>query len=169
MAQPGEASAVLAVIQACGLEMHERFGVPDWLLPGIPGTIAADATAARLYVVTQEAAGIIGTFALCDVPDDYYAETRWQDPDGSATYLHRFAVARALQSQGIGARCLRFMEDLLRRRGRQWLRLDATERDPRARAFYEREGYVARGTARIPVPLPDHPDVIVVCYEKGLS
>jgi GNAT superfamily N-acetyltransferase len=168
LAAPAEAAEAVSIIQECGLEMQERFEVPDWLLPGIPATLASDASAARLYVITEKADGIVGTFALCDIPDDYYAGVQWEEPNGSAAYLHRFAVTRQHQGRGIGALCLGFMEDLLRRRGRRWLRLDATERDPRARAFYERAGYTPRGVARIPVPLPAHPDVVVVCYEKRL-
>ena len=119
--------------------------------------------------MVTEGREIIGTFALCDVSDDYYAPIQWQDPAGSAVYLHRFAISPKLQSKGIGARCLSYMEDLVKRRGRHWLRLDATLADPRSRAFYERSGYQAQGIAHIPVPLPGHPPVAVVCYEKRLD
>jgi GNAT superfamily N-acetyltransferase len=168
LAEPSEAGVAVAILNACGVEMRERHGVPDWLLPSIPGTLAADAAAARLFVVT-EGGEIIGTFALCDIPDDYYAPIQWEDPAVSAVYLHRFAISPKLQSKGIGARCLSYMEDLVKRRGRQWLRLDATLADPRSRAFYERAGYQARGITHIPVPLPDHPAVEVMCYEKRLT
>ena len=146
--------------------MRDRFEVPDWLLPGIPATLAGDASAARLYVIT-DAGDIVGTFALCDVPDDYYADISWEEPEGSASYLHRFAVTARFQSRGIGGHTLGFIEDLLRRRGRHWLRLDATERDSRAMAFYERAGYARRGIARIQIPLPAHPDVLVMCYRNA--
>ena len=50
LAEPSEAGAAVAILNACGVEMRDRLGVPDWLLPSIPGTLAADATAARLFV-----------------------------------------------------------------------------------------------------------------------
>ena len=168
LAEPSEAGAAVAILNACGIEMRDRHGVPDWLLPSIPGTIAADATAARLFVVTERGE-IIGTFALCDIPDDYYAPIQWEEPSGSAVYLHRFAISKRLQSKGIGAWCLTQMEELVRRRGRRWIRLDATLVDPKVRVFYERAGFQARGVTHIPVPLPDHPPVAVMCYEKRLD
>jgi GNAT superfamily N-acetyltransferase len=168
LAQAAEAGAAVAILNACGVEMRDRHGVPDWLLPSIPGTLAADATAARLFVVT-ESDEIVGTFALCDIPDDYYAPIQWEEPAGSAVYLHRFAITQKLQSKGIGAWCLSYIEDLLRRRRRRWLRLDATLVDPRVRAFYRKAGFQERGITHIPVPLPEHPAVAVMCYEKRLD
>jgi len=168
LAEPSEAGAAVAIVNACGVEMRDRHGVPDWVLPNIPGILAADATAARLFVVT-EGSEIIGTFALCDIPDDYYAPIQWAEPAGSAVYLHRFAISQKVQSKGIGAWCIGYMEELIRRRGRRWLRLDATLADPRARAFYQRAGFQERGITHIPVPLPEHPAVAVMCYEKRLD
>ena len=168
LAAPDEVPEAISIIHECGVFMRDQFEVPDWLLPGIPATLAADASAARLFVIT-DAGAIIGTFALCDVPDPYYADISWEEPEGPASYLHRFAVTGRYQNRGIGGQALGFMEDLLRRRRRHWLRLDATERDSRAMAFYERAGYARRGIARIPIPLPAHPDVRVVCYEKRLG
>ena len=168
LAEPSEAGAAVAILNACGVEMLDRHGVPDWLLPSIPVTIAADATAARLFVVT-DAGEIVGTFALCDIPDDYFAPIQWEEPEGPAVYLHRFAISQKLQGKGIGAWCLSQMEELVRRRRRRWIRLDATLVDSRVLAFYERNGFKARGVAHIPVPLPEHPAIAVMCYEKRLD
>ncbi|HEY7029212.1 MAG TPA: GNAT family N-acetyltransferase [Gemmatimonadales bacterium] len=168
LAEPSEAGAAVAILNACGVEMLDRHGVPDWLLPSIPGTIAADAAAARLFVVTEDRE-IIGTFALCDIPDDYFAPIQWEEPEGPAVYLHRFAISQNLQSKGIGAWCLSQMEALVRRRGRRWIRLDATLVDPRVRAFYAKAGFRERGVTHIPVPLPQHPAIAVMCYEKRLD
>ena len=61
-------------------------------------------------------------------------------------YLHRFAISKKVQSKGIGAWCLTHMEELVRRRGRRWIRLDATLVDPKVRAFYERAGFQAEAS-----------------------
>ena len=103
MHDPSEVGSAVAILNACGVEMRDRHGVPDWLLPSIPGTLAADATAARLFVVT-EAGEMIGTFALCDIPDDSTPRFNGRDPAGSAVYLHRFAISPKVQSKEIGAR-----------------------------------------------------------------
>jgi GNAT superfamily N-acetyltransferase len=169
LARPEEAADALRIIHECGLVMRERFAVPDWLLPQVPAVVAGDAAAARLFVVSEAGAGLIGTFALCDVPDDYYAAIRWEDPTSPAVYLHRFAMNPAWQGRGLGNRCLEFMETLVSRRGRRWIRLDATLADPRARAFYERAGYHGRGNAMIPVGIPNCEAVEVVCYEKRIG
>lgn len=168
LARPEEATRALEILTICGTEMHDRFGVPDWVLPGVAGIVASDAVAARLYLVSHDG-GAIGTFTLCDEPDAYFGTAAWSDAQGTAIYLHRFAILPGQQSQGLGARCMQFMEQLAVRRRREWIRLDALKLDPRSRAFYERSGFADRGVAYIPVPLDGYADVEVICYERRVS
>jgi ribosomal protein S18 acetylase RimI-like enzyme len=59
--------------------------------------------------------------------------------------LWQLAVHGALQSCGIGTLFIRAAERRIRRRGLHRAELRVEENNPRARAFYERLGYIAYG------------------------
>lgn len=62
--------------------------------------------------------------------------------EGAGT-LWQLAVHPALQSCGIGTALVRASEQRIRDRGLRWAELGVEEENPRARALYERLGYVA--------------------------
>lgn len=65
------------------------------------------------------------------------------NPDAGT--LWQLAVHPALQSCGLGTILIRAAEERIRARGRRWTALSVEEINPRARALYERLGYVACG------------------------
>jgi ribosomal protein S18 acetylase RimI-like enzyme len=62
-----------------------------------------------------------------------------------AGFLWQLAVHDALQSCGIGTILIQAAEQRIRGRGLHWAELGVEECNPRARALYERLGYVAYG------------------------
>jgi ribosomal protein S18 acetylase RimI-like enzyme len=64
-----------------------------------------------------------------------------------AGFLWQLAVQEALQSCGIGTILIHAAEQRIRGRGLRWAELSVEENNPRARALYERLGYVAYGSA----------------------
>ncbi len=64
-----------------------------------------------------------------------------------AGMLWQLAVHRALQSCGIGTILIQAAEQRIRDRGRRAAELSVEEDNPRARALYERLGYVAYGSS----------------------
>lgn len=164
-AGPELAAEALAMLRDCGEQMLERFDTPDWVLPSVARLVEADATAGRLFVA-EEAAQVLATFAVCDQPDDYFAPVQWEDHSAPALYLHRVAVRPAFHASGVGSACLRYAESLSAARGARYLRLDTLARDPRARGFYRRAGYVERGMVRVENPLPGRLGTDLVCLEK---
>lgn len=64
-------------------------------------------------------------------------------PSPGAGFLWQLAVQPALQSCGIGTVLVRAAEQRIRARGLRRAELAVEERNPRARALYERLGYVA--------------------------
>jgi ribosomal protein S18 acetylase RimI-like enzyme len=60
----------------------------------------------------------------------------------------QLAVHRALQSCGIGTILIEASEQRIRARGLHRAELGAEECNPRARALYERLGYIAYGRPR---------------------
>ncbi|WP_420000291.1 GNAT family N-acetyltransferase [Streptomyces boninensis] len=67
-------------------------------------------------------------------------------PRPDAGTLWQLAVHPALQSCGLGTLLVNALEERARARGRAWAVLGVEEANPRARALYERLGYVAYGS-----------------------
>jgi ribosomal protein S18 acetylase RimI-like enzyme len=59
----------------------------------------------------------------------------WDD-DGTAVYVHAFAVNRRFKGQGIGQAMLNWATDEGRRRGKQFLRLDCMNENARLKQVY---------------------------------
>lgn len=72
-------------------------------------------------------------------------ETAVSDKLGSIPEILRLYVKRELRSQGIGTQLVQFLEQLARSRGYASVGLGVSLRNPKARAFYERIGYVSSG------------------------
>lgn len=73
----------------------------------------------------------------------------YQVAAGAGT-LWQLGVLPALQSCGLGTVLIRAAEDRIRSRGLRRAELGVEESNPRARALYERLGYVACGGGRTP-------------------
>jgi len=69
-----------------------------------------------------------------------------EDPDPASLFLKRIYVDKGWQGSGLGGLLIEEARRECRRRGRQRLWLTVWERNPRAVAFYEREGFRVSGT-----------------------
>ncbi|MGW1997501.1 GNAT family N-acetyltransferase [Embleya sp. NPDC001921] len=126
-------------------------GVRDLLLRDLP-ECAWSGSATHLRHVERElvraAAGEVDYLAVCargDLPVaiggiDYRVR------EGAGT-LWQFAVHPALRSCGLGTLLIRSAEQRIESRGLHRAELAVEEDNPRARALYERLGYVAYGRA----------------------
>ncbi|MFJ9844680.1 GNAT family N-acetyltransferase [Kitasatospora sp. NPDC101155] len=105
-------------------------------------------SALHLLAVEREleraAAGAVDYLAVCTPADLPVAigGVDYQAIEG-AGYLWQLAVHPALQSLGLGTLLIRAAEQRIRARGLRWAELAVEEDNPRARALYERLGYVA--------------------------
>jgi GNAT superfamily N-acetyltransferase len=133
----------------------------------VPGVVAADAAAGRLYGGEDDTA-IVATFAVCDEPDDYFATVAWAEPHAPARYLHRLAVTPAVHGQGLGSWCLAQSEAIAAGQGARYLRLDSLQKDERAMRFYRRHGYSERGVVLVASDEPAQPLIPLACFERAL-
>ena len=107
-------------------------------------------SATHLRHVDQElaraAAGEVDYLAVCTPADLPVAVggIDYQVSEGAGT-LWQLAVLPALQSRGLGTLLIRAAEQRIRNRGLRRAELAVEENNPRARALYERLGYVAYG------------------------
>lgn len=111
---------------------------------------------------------LAGTFALNAQGGERYGEITWREPSSPALYLHRLAVAPALQGRGWGRALLEAAQEEARSRGAAWLRLDVYEDNARLVHFYAAAGYEARGRIRIDIGRDDLPVLPLVCMERAL-
>ncbi|MFB7255631.1 GNAT family N-acetyltransferase [Streptomyces nojiriensis] len=90
--------------------------------------------------------GEVDYLAVCTPTDIPVAKggVDYQVEEGAGT-LWQLAVHPALQSCGIGTLLIGAAEQRIRDRGLRHAELGVEEDNPRARALYERLGYVARG------------------------
>ncbi|MEU9213701.1 GNAT family N-acetyltransferase [Streptomyces sp. NPDC048415] len=96
--------------------------------------------------LARAAAGEVDYLAVCTAVDlpvaiggiDYQVREK-------AGTLWQLAVLPALQSRGLGTLLIRAAEQRIRNRGLRRAELAVEEDNPRARALYERLGYVAYG------------------------
>ena len=69
----------------------------------------------------------------------------WGPDDGEAGYLHRLATHPDFAGQGLGVKLIAVAEDLIRDRGRHWLRLDCDQANRGLRKYYEALGFSHAG------------------------
>lgn len=118
-------------------------GQPLWAMNELaPERIAREIEQGLFQVAMQDGA-MAGAF-LFQMEDP----TAWPDmPLGEATYIHRFAVARAYGGSGLSNAMLEWSKKRTRELGRKYVRLDCLPR-PRLCAFYERNGFVEHSRSR---------------------
>lgn len=77
-----------------------------------------------------------------------------QDTDNTRFLIDGLCVAETHRSQGLGAALLQALAELALRRGYPAMRLDVASSNTRARALYEREGFVAVRQQMLPLAFP---------------
>ncbi|MGW3514200.1 GNAT family N-acetyltransferase [Streptomyces hydrogenans] len=124
-------------------------GVRDLLPRDLPAcTWSGSATHLRHVEreLVRAAAGEVDYLAVCTPADLPVAigGVDYRVTKGAGT-LWQLAVMPALQSRGLGTFLVRAAEQRIRDRGLRTAALAVEEENPRARALYERLGYVAYG------------------------
>ncbi|ULQ59891.1 GNAT family N-acetyltransferase [Brucepastera parasyntrophica] len=90
---------------------------------------------------------IVSLFTLNREYDPEYLTVRWKYRTDSFIILHRFCVEPNVQNQGIGSTTIKLVEQDLKQKGIEALRLDAFSQNPFALKLYEKLGYTRAGEA----------------------
>jgi ribosomal protein S18 acetylase RimI-like enzyme len=79
--------------------------------------------------------------------------TQWDDTfwhpmknDDLACYIHTMGIDPSLTGKGIGKKILSFVEDIAKRAGRKYVRLDCNADNARLCEFYESNGFYKAGS-----------------------
>jgi GNAT superfamily N-acetyltransferase len=165
LATPADALRVHALLAAAGDALAAE-GFTNWI-PAYPWeNVERDVVERAVYLVSASAEGMgttdVGTFMLGPEPHRPYDAMAWAEPEAPAFYLNRMAIAPAWHGRGLGSWCLAEIARLAREVGARAVRCDVYEPNMRTRAFYERAGFVARGTR-------EYGGRTFVCYELVLA
>lgn len=87
----------------------------------------------RLYVLTEESAERIACAAILFAQDD-----RWEASENSL-YIHNFVSA--LDSPGAGTHFMQMLEELAKKEGISYLRLDSAIDNVKLASYYEKLGF----------------------------
>ncbi len=88
---------------------------------------------------------VASIFVLNQECDDEYADGNWQYKDSIYFVIHRLCVNPDFQGRGIGSMTLQLIEEYLRNKGIECVRLDAFSKNPTALRMYEKLGYRRSG------------------------
>ena len=146
LAEETDLDAVFEVVQSAVAEM-ERRGIHQWdsLYPRREDFLE-DIRKKTLYVGLLDGR-IAVLFALSKECDEQYACGAWNDPGGEYRVIHRLCVDPAFQNRGVAKETLAHIENELRKRGVESIRLDVFCENPFALALYRGSGYEAVGAA----------------------
>jgi GNAT superfamily N-acetyltransferase len=153
LAGPGDVDPVVSILEEAAAWLRSR-GIDQW--PAVfRREFVADHVGRREVYLAWAGAEAAATLSLQAADPEMWGE---RPPD--ALYLHGFAVRR--RHAGLGRELLHWAERAAATAGRRYLRLDCMAANPGLRAYYERAGYVHRGTR----PWPSGRDSSL--YEKAL-
>jgi GNAT superfamily N-acetyltransferase len=138
-------------------------GLPGWR----PGSFSRSGTLQRRVLLSAFRSGDLflgweGGQAVATVSLLWEDRLYWPDAAADAGYVHRLAVRRNAAGRGVGRAVLRWAEGQTRSRGKRYLRLNCSARDPGIRSYYERAGFVHRRDATVR-------GADMSLYEKDLS
>lgn len=125
-------------------------GIRQWNVTGYTERFPLEYYADRqrrgqLYVLTEVETGRIVCIAVVRPDCDRWIEEGWTDIS-SALYVHN--LASVPDCPGAGALFLSEAENMARREGKAWFRLDSAADNVAINAYYDERGYSVVGTCR---------------------
>lgn len=138
-------TTIAEILEEGRVWLQQVKGINQWPFPFTP-------TWVNKYLEKQE-------FFLVHLDDTPVAVFRllstdpfiWEEDSQDAIYLHSLAVRRGWKGHGIGRHLLEWVENYTAQQNRRYLRLDCMAENLALCQYYERVGFIARGTREIPV------------------
>jgi len=100
----------------------------------------------QLYKIILDK-NIISTFVLNQEYEEDYLKGKWEYNGNNFMVLHRFCININYQNKGLGEKVMLCIEDYLKNKGINSLRLDAFSENPIALKLYKKLGYKKTGEA----------------------
>lgn len=145
-AAPQDLTAVTTVFKEA-IKVMDKSGIFQWdeVYPN-EEDIKQDIEKSEMYL--GEIGGKIAVaFVLNREYDKEYEKGNWKYKNSSFFVIHRLCVNPAFQNKGVGTKTMFLIEDMLKNRGIETIRLDAFSLNPFALKMYEKIGYIKIGEA----------------------
>src|SRR4030042_1010103 len=134
LATPDDLEPVYEVYRNVCLWLNDVCGITDQWERDLPKQdIEELVNSGQLYIALLQGE-VAGGFKLNE--QDHH----WEN-DGKALYVHAFAVNRKFKGQGVGRAMLDWVVGEARRRGKQYVRLDCMNGNPRLKQVYADAGF----------------------------
>jgi ribosomal protein S18 acetylase RimI-like enzyme len=134
LATPDDLGPVYAVYREVCLWLNDVRGITDQWERDLPKQeIEEMVNSGQLYIALLQGE-VAGGFKLNE--QDHH----WEN-DGRALYVHAFAVNRKFKGQGVGRAMLDWAVGEAYRRGKQYVRLDCMNKNPRLKQVYTDAGF----------------------------
>lgn len=117
----------------------------------------------NLYVM-KDNSKFYGVITINEEQDEEYKKVDWKSKASGVLVVHRLAVGPLGQGKGIGKSLMVFVEDLVRQKNYNSIRLDTYSGNPIALSFYEKLGYEKVGEVYF-----EGRELAFYCYEKILG
>jgi len=155
-AQPSDFSQAMEIMAAAASWLLDK-GIDQWPSPPPAHwqqrmTAKIDQGAIYTLGIGNNRFGIVGLT---------WVDSYWPD-DGQAGYVHQMAVHPVMHGQNLGGMILFWAQQQVKKKGRQFVRLDCMASNGRLRQYYEEHGFLFRGR------LTDH-DYVAALYEKDVT
>ena len=108
----------------------------DWILTGLRQK--------QFHYIVNDVNEVIGMFRL-----QYDDELFWGERDDRAAYIHSFAIKRSLGGKGTGYEVLRAIEEFVKEKGADYLRLDCGLKIKKLCEYYINYGFKKTGTITV--------------------
>lgn len=108
---------------------------------------SADIMNQQLYIGEMDNK-IVSTFVINKEADPQYENGRWNYKGDNWYIIHRLCVNANVQNQGIGTTTLKYIEELVRDKRAEAIRLDAFTQNPFCLSMYRKLGYLEVGFAQ---------------------
>ena len=163
-------SAVAGIYDAIHTAEEAGLATIGWLRGVYPTEETAAAAFARSDLFVMEDEGkVVGAAVINQSQCDGYETGAWQHPakDHEVMVLHTLVIDPASAKRGFGRAFVGFYEGYARQCGCRFLRMDTNVKNARARAMYEKLGYMEIGV--IPTVFNGIAGVNLVLLEKALG
>ncbi|WP_294354093.1 GNAT family N-acetyltransferase [uncultured Clostridium sp.] len=84
---------------------------------------------------------VVAAYVLNEVCDEEYLDGEWKFPDASFSVIHRLCVNPKYQRCGVGSKTVKYIEDKVKLKGIESIRLDTFTLNPYSLRMYDKLGY----------------------------
>lgn len=125
---------VYKILKKCGQDMYKKDNLSHWLKPYPIVNIKKDVKTKSVFIVKKEEY-TVATFMLSDKKSIFFND------DEKFIYLSKFAVLPDMSGNGIGTRCIEYIEEIVRENNFLGIRLDVYHKSQKAIDFYIKNGF----------------------------